>query len=184
LRSVRRPWPATKCENSGLRARQRRNGASLGRDPRGRWLATASNGDKVFVWSADGRTLRHTLAAPGSVAGVATSPDGARLVTAIPGGAIQVWDPLAGARVREYAHDASVTAGAFHPSGRWLATAHGDGTLIVEDPADRGPACAIALDGALWACGWFPGRPRVLAGGAAGAFAFDWHPSGPATRAT
>jgi WD40 repeat protein len=109
---------------------------SVGYDPTGHLLATASKDRTIKLWdAATGKEVR-TLTGHGQhVYSTAFSPDGKRLASACQDTTINVWDVASGKVLRTLrGHGSEVYNVAFSPDGKRLASCSCDHTVRLWDP--------------------------------------------------
>ncbi|WP_374089793.1 N,N-dimethylformamidase beta subunit family domain-containing protein [Methylomicrobium lacus] len=103
--------------------------------PDGRFIATAGEDTKVFLYDAETNKLSMIFTGHVDfVNGLSFSPDGQFLASAGAEGNIILWDVKAGKKLRALlGHSDQVNAVAFSPDGALLASASADSTVILWD---------------------------------------------------
>ncbi len=108
---------------------------SVGFDPSGTRIATASGDKALRIWDATSGALVRTLTGHTEMVRAAVfSPDGTRIVTASNDNSARVWDAASGAELlRLTGHTGWVRAVAFSPDGTRIVTGSQDNTARVWD---------------------------------------------------
>ncbi len=155
---------------------------ALALSPDGRFLATTSPQDRIYLWRAtDGASIRTISDQNHWTDGIAFAPDGRLLATGSRDGKVTLWDAHTGAERASFGpHTGCVWSVAFSPDGRFLAAAAGDlhtegspgeiklwdvtaGTATTLDlPSQAFYAVAFSPDGTTLAAGVAVGREVVL----------------------
>jgi WD40 repeat protein len=139
------------------------------------FLALAGYDRSVLIWDLAAQQPSAVLVGhTDTVNSVVIAPDGSWLATAADDGTARIWDAETGQqRVILSADTGPVHAVAISPDGRWLAATSNDGSVRIWNSA--GEAAAMMRVGApAFACAWSPSGRRLIVGGEAGLYEFEF----------
>lgn len=110
---------------------------SVAMDPKGRWLFSGGDDERIIRWSLPAGEKLDEWQAPGAVWALALSPDGATLASGGTDRDITLWSVRDGKRIRSLEGHTGNIAGpnglAFSPDGSLLASASFDNTARIWD---------------------------------------------------
>ncbi|HEY4759223.1 MAG TPA: WD40 repeat domain-containing protein, partial [Thermoguttaceae bacterium] len=134
--------------------------------PDGKYLASAGFGDKVRLYTSDGRLVRE-FDAPGSdMSALVFSPDAVQLAAAGRLGLIRIWNVAGGTNVLDIQGSSRrICALAYSPSGKQLAAAGHERTIRLFDPVSGKTLASLPPTATKIASLCFCGEKLLAAGG-------------------